>query len=67
MRVLIRHVSCLLHVPLELLELYEESVVEFLTEEHRELSEYVFGSIFVSFLFNVVYYLFIFSMCSDFL
>ena len=33
--------SCLLRVPLELLELYEESVVEFLTEEHKELSEYV--------------------------
>lgn len=39
MRVLIRHVSVLLRVPLELLELYEESVVEFLTEEHKELTE----------------------------
>jgi len=55
MRVLIRHISGLLHVPLELLELYEESVVEFLTEQHHHLSEYVFSLVFrtVSIPFNL--------------
>nr|CAD7433662.1 unnamed protein product [Timema monikensis] len=39
MRVLIRHMSSLLHVPLELVEIYEESVVEYLREEQQELTE----------------------------
>lgn len=39
MRVLIRHLSVQLSVPLEIVELYEVSVVRFLTEQSRQLTE----------------------------
>jgi len=39
MRVLIRCIATHLKVPIEILDLYEVSVVRFLTEETRELSE----------------------------
>jgi hypothetical protein len=39
MRVLIRHVAKLLDVPLELIDLYEESAVDCLTDDQKELTE----------------------------
>jgi hypothetical protein len=41
MRVLIRHVAKLLDVPLELVDLLEESAVDYLTDDQKELTEYV--------------------------
>ncbi|CAL4121900.1 unnamed protein product, partial [Meganyctiphanes norvegica] len=38
-RVLINHVTCLLHVSTDLLELYEESVLEYLTSEGNKATE----------------------------
>lgn len=51
MRVLIRRVAEHLKVPTEILDLYEVSVVRFLTEEIRELTEYVSISIFALLIF----------------
>jgi hypothetical protein len=39
MRVLIRHVAKLLDVPLELVDLLEESAVDYLTDDQKELTE----------------------------
>lgn len=39
MRVLIRHVAILLDVPLELVDLFEESAVDYLTDDQKELTE----------------------------
>jgi hypothetical protein len=39
MRVLIRHVAKLLDVPLELVDLFEESAVDCLTDDQKELTE----------------------------
>jgi hypothetical protein len=39
MRVLIRHVAKLLDVPLELTDLYEESAVDYLTDDQKEITE----------------------------
>ncbi|KAK8752663.1 hypothetical protein OTU49_006707, partial [Cherax quadricarinatus] len=38
-RVLIMHVTCLLHVNVDLLEMYEESVLEYLTMEQNPITE----------------------------
>ncbi|KAG7173019.1 Transmembrane and coiled-coil domain-containing protein 4-like, partial [Homarus americanus] len=38
-RVLITHVTCLLHVSVDLLEMYEESVLEYLTMEQNPVTE----------------------------
>ncbi|XP_045624014.1 transmembrane and coiled-coil domain-containing protein 4 [Procambarus clarkii] len=38
-RVLIMHVTCLLHVSVDLLEMYEESVLEYLTMEQNPVTE----------------------------
>lgn len=39
MRVLIRHVAKLLDVPLDLVDLFEESAVDYLTDDQKELTE----------------------------
>ncbi|KAK8752664.1 hypothetical protein OTU49_006707, partial [Cherax quadricarinatus] len=39
-RVLIMHVTCLLHVNVDLLEMYEESVLEYLTMEQNPITEW---------------------------
>ncbi|XP_069674733.1 transmembrane and coiled-coil domain-containing protein 4-like isoform X1 [Periplaneta americana] len=39
MRVLIRHIAKMLDVPLDFVDLFEESAVEYLTEDQKELTE----------------------------